>query len=189
MTGDVWLLRQHRGPGFLGWLGEKFAGLITLVRPGEHTKYNHVALSIGDGKLLEARNRGVVETDERVYLESTRHTLAIYRPIGYSGDDLAEIYRVASTWVGIRYSWPTVFAHLFGRRFAAWVAKLSKDKICSELVARIYYDAVCLRFWKRLSRTELEPEAVRPRDVEFTVERSERWTKTFEADLRQKSAT
>lgn len=185
MIGDVWLTRSFGGPGWKGWLGRKFADAITYLKPGLHTEYNHAAMDVGDGRLIEAAGRGVVLTDKSSYLNSSRYLVAIYRPLGYNGSELNLLRDEAQNWIGVSYSWLTVIAQLGGRRFKRWIAGISKDKICSELVATIYDNGLSYRFRKRHTNgVFLDPREVRPRDIAFTVEREVNWLLVWKADLR-----
>ena len=169
MIGDLWLVRDHGGPGLRGWWARQVANLITLVRKGRHTRFNHVHVELDNGRVLDAGFSGVQLYAPDGLLENARYTVAIIRRPELDAEGRARLLQRGLCWEGRPYSFLTFVAHLLGRRVAVWAAKRDPwDAICSELGARLHHHADGYRFTQRLTSILLEPEAVRPRDIDYT---------------------
>lgn len=167
MIGDVYLVRDHGGPGWRGWLARQLHDMITLIRSGRHTGYGHVAVELDGGRVLDAGFRGISLRGTDAW-DGSRYSVAVlqrFLDVGPRGR-LVSLGRELN---GKRYSWATLLAHLVGRNVADWVSRQSADDaICSELAARLHAHADGYRFRRRHSGERLAPGAVRPRDIEWT---------------------
>lgn len=176
MIGDVYLVRDHGGPGLAGWWARQLHTLVTLIKSGRHTAYGHVAVEVSGGLVIDAGLSGIRFRDPQQW-NSERFSVAIVRRT-LTASTRERFYANATSYLGRRYAVATMLAHLIGRRLAAWFARLDPETvICSELVAQLYAESDGYRFMQRLApAVRLAPEAVRPRDVEWTTRQAgERW--------------
>lgn len=107
--------------------GTLFTALIHLTT---RSRFNHAALDIGDGMMVEATAGGVavnpIASDDEI--RQVRHT-------PYTGNDLEEVLAWSTARVGWRYGY--VNAVICGLR-SMWPGlqvKMGRTIICSELVA------------------------------------------------------
>lgn len=172
MIGDVYLVRDHGGPGLRGWLSRQLHDMITLIKSGRHTGYGHVAVEVAGDMVLDAGFRGITVRSASTW-DGERYSLAVVRRFLDVGarQRLVSLGRQLD---GQRYSWPTFFAHLVGRRFAELASRQrADDVICSELAARLHHHSDGYDFRRRLTRERLRPGAVLPRDIEWTARQVE----------------
>ena len=172
MIGDVYLVRDHGGPGVRGWLARHLHDMITLIKSGRHTGYGHVAVEVDGGRVLDAGFRGIALRPTESW-GSERYSLAVVRRFLDVGAR-QRLVSLGRELEGKRYSWPTFFAHLVGRPLAELVSRQrADDAICSELAARLHHHADGYDFRRRLTRERLRPGAVLPRDLEWTARQLE----------------
>lgn len=129
-AGDVLLF--HRPTTWANVRRNPFGTLMTaLIHITTRSRWNHCALHIGDGLMVEATNRGVVVSK---VTDSTDEVTAAM--VDYGGNDLEDAMAWAAGRVGWSYGYLNAF--LCGARniFPALPAiKFSRNIICSELVA------------------------------------------------------
>ena len=154
-AGDVLLF--SRPITWANFRKDKFGTLMcALIHLTTRSKWNHAALDIGDGMMVEATNRGVsvnriASTDEiRVVPLSDRRMSVVctdlFGPF-YGGNDLEETLAWAAGRVGWKYGYVT--AALCGLRnmFPGWSIVQDKAVICSQLVSEAL-ERAGHDFWK-----------------------------------------
>lgn len=170
MIGDVYLVRDHGGPGLRGWLRRQLHDLITLIRSGRHTGYGHVAVEVSGGLVLDAGWSGIHFRDPQKWNSERFSVAVIRRPLEASARE--RLYARATSYLGQPYCPWTMLGHLLGRRVAGWLARLDpRTVICSELAAHLHLAADGYQFRRRMSADRLPAEQVRPRDIEWTTRR------------------
>ena len=126
---------------------DKFGTLMcALIHFTTKSRYNHAALDIGDGMMVEATNKGVsvnriASTDEIHVIDQTQpdhFRLGCPDTICdnlYFGDDLEQVLAWSAGRVGWKYGYVT--AALCGLRnmFPGWSIVQDKAVICSQLVS------------------------------------------------------
>ena len=124
---------------------DKFGTLMcALIHFTTRSRYNHVALDIGDGMMVEATAKGVSVNPIRSSDEIFRMTpqLDFEGPcpgqmcgMPYHGDDLEQVLAWSTGRVGWKYGYVT--AALCGLRnmFPGWSIVQDKAVICSQLVS------------------------------------------------------
>lgn len=148
-AGDILLF--HRPTTWANIKADKFGTVMTaLIHLTTRSRYNHAALDIGDGMMVEATNKGVAvnpiaSLDEiRVIGLSHWDTDIAFGDakacadllVGYAGDDLEQVLAWSTGRVGWKYG--TLNAFWCGlRNLIPGVAHIKHGKtvICSELVA------------------------------------------------------
>lgn len=126
------------------------AGIISrLIRlfsrtGGEGRTYvNHVGIIVDDhGTAVEAL-AGVKRHDLYTQYNDGSTDIAVFRPIGLSPDELEKIVSKAESYVGNKYGYAKIFAHLGdwllgGRYFFRRFTSQDNYPICSWLVAAAY---------------------------------------------------
>jgi len=153
-AGDVLLF--HRPTTWAAFRADKQGTIFTaLIHLTTHSKWNHAALDVGDGMMVEATSSGVRvnplrSSDEiRVVpmggpLRSMGLAFTIggvpVNPcrdglVGYHGNDLEEVLAWATGRVGNRYGYLTAFFCGLRNLFPGWSVVQDKAFICSQLVA------------------------------------------------------
>ena len=122
--------------------------MCALIHLTTRSKWNHAALDIGDGMMVEATNKGVSVNPIRSSDEIrrvARITLHLPTPwkcipgdlvdLSYWGDDLEQVLAWSTGRVGWKYGYVT--AALCGLRnmFPGWSIVQDKAVICSQLVS------------------------------------------------------
>ena len=144
-AGDVLLF--SRKVNAANFRRDKFGTFMcALIHLTTRSRWNHAALDIGDGMMVEATNRGVVVNPIRSSDEITRveqyeyesHFCCpddVYCELRYHGDDLEQVLAWSTGRVGWRYGYLT--AALCGLRnmFPGWAVVQDKAVICSQLVS------------------------------------------------------
>ena len=138
-AGDVLLF--HRPTTWATFRADPFGTVMTtLIHLTTRSKWNHAALDIGDGMMVEATNKGVAVNPIASSDEITRITppgdAGGFCDIPYEGDDLEQVLAWAAGRVGWRYG--TFNAFWCGlRNLLPGVTHIKHGKtvICSELVA------------------------------------------------------
>lgn len=122
--------------------------MCALIHLTTRSRYNHAALDIGDGMMVEATNKGVAVNPIRSSDEITVVPAGEFAPVcgsvifeppcgaGYWQDDLEQVLAWATGRVGWRYGFGNAFWTGFRNVFpGAAHIKHGKSIICSELVA------------------------------------------------------
>jgi hypothetical protein len=122
--------------------------MCALIHLTTRSKWNHAALDIGDGMMVEATSKGVAvnpirSSDEIQRVPHGTVESGIWKCIPgnswpdlvYAGNDLEEVLAWSTGRVGWRYGYLT--AALCGLRnmFPGWAIVQDKAVICSQLVA------------------------------------------------------
>lgn len=149
-AGDVLLF--HRPTTWANFRADKLGTVMTaLIHLTTRSKFNHAALDIGDGKMVEATSRGVVVSPIRSRDEITRVQLTGFDDgdfficggptgipdvsSGYMGNDLDEALAVSTGMVGRRYGYINAFFCGLRSMWPGLQVKAGDTMICSELVA------------------------------------------------------
>jgi uncharacterized protein YycO len=115
--------------------------MCALIHRTTRSKWNHVALDIGDGLMVEATNKGVRVNSIRSTDEIRRITVPLRlcpecAILGYLGNDLEEVLAWSTGRVGWTYGFRNAFWCGFRTVFpGAAHVKHGKTIICSELVS------------------------------------------------------
>ena len=124
--------------------------MCALIHLTTRSRYNHAALDIGDGLMVEATNRGVVvspieSADEitTIPVDPTFFGYDVLRawcgvPCGNcygDGNDLEEVLAWGAARVGNRYGYVTAFFCGLRNLFPGWSIVQDKAFICSQLVS------------------------------------------------------
>jgi uncharacterized protein YycO len=145
-AGDVLLM--HRPTTWANFKRDKFGTVMTaLIHLTTRSRYNHAALDIGDGMMVEATSKGVtvgpiasvdeirvigaINDDEQWPWQGCGH------PCGnaYRGDDLEQTLAWSTGRVGWRYGYATAFFCGLRNVFPGFSIVQDKAVICSQLVA------------------------------------------------------
>lgn len=115
-------------------LGTFFTSIIHLTT---HSKFNHAALDIGDGLMVEAVSTGVRVNPVRSTDEITvaANICDLDKIDGYYDNDLEEVLAWATGRVGLRYGYLNAFWCGLRNVFPGLQVKQASAIICSELVA------------------------------------------------------
>lgn len=168
MTGDIWLVRTHGGPGFRGWIHRQIGDMISLVRPGRQLPWNDTKLELDGGFLLDTGKRVRLTPADAVASDPYASVFVVRHDWSDMERDL--LNQVGLTYVGKRYSYWTVLGHVVARKVAAAIARMNGDTvICAECTGAVVKRATGYRFLKRHSKQRLDPEYLRPRDIGWTV--------------------
>ncbi len=130
-AGDVLLF--SRPITWANFRRDKFGtAMCALIHLTTRSKWNHAALDIGDGMMVEATNKGV--SVNRIGSSDEIRPIAISK--SYLGDDLEQVLAWATGRVGWRYGFLNAFWCGLRNVFPG-VAHIKHGKtiICSELVA------------------------------------------------------
>lgn len=172
MVGDIWLTRNHGGPGLRGWLRRQIGDMITLIRPGRNLPWNHTMPELEGNQLLSAGPRVALEEAAGVLADKNLSVLVVRGD--WDANERGLISQVGQRYVGFRYSYWTALGHAVSRRLAGWIARMDRRTvICSELTAEVLKVATGYRFTRRHSGELLEPDQVRPRDIAWSVSTSD----------------
>lgn len=143
-AGDVLLF--HRPSTWANFRRDKFGTLMTaLIHLTTRSKYNHAALDIGEGLMVEATSKGVAVNP----IQSTDEITTITPPAAagvwacafndcallYVGNDLEETLAVSTGMVGRRYGYINAFFCGLRSMWPGLQVKAGNTMICSELVA------------------------------------------------------
>lgn len=123
---------------------------FTRDRGESRTKVNHVGIVVGSGSPQYAEIVEALTTVKRrrmgAYRRNVNTDVAIFRPLNLTDDELAVIVARAEGYVGAKYGYVKIVAHL-----ADWclggvyvfrrVAAMDRYPICSWVVAQAYADA------------------------------------------------
>jgi cell wall-associated NlpC family hydrolase len=123
-----------------------------LIRIGQwlngdgFAQYEHAAIYVGNGQIVEAQNTGTAIADAHRY--DSLDTFWSTGIIDLTDAERSAIVAAAKGYVGTPYSWTDYFA-LAARRLHLWPAnamlenyvKSTKHMICSQVVAQCYSDA------------------------------------------------
>lgn len=105
--------------------------MTTLIHLTTRSRWNHAALSLGDGDMVEATSAGVSVNR----IASSRDEIVTI-PLDYEGDDLEDVLAWATARVGVRYGYLNAFWCGLRNVFPGAVhIKHGDSLICSELVA------------------------------------------------------
>ena len=145
-AGDVLLF--HRPTSWASFRKDKFGTVMTtLIHLTTRSRWNHAALDIGDGMMVEAVSSGVrvnpiASVDEITRVEN--FGAAMFGCMdgdptcvnSYIGDDLEQVLAWSTARVGWRYGYGNAFWTGLRNLFPGIVhVKHGKSIICSELVA------------------------------------------------------
>ena len=142
-AGDVLLFSRKITPA--AFRADPFGTLMcALIHLTTRSRYNHAALDIGDGMMVEATSKGVAvnpirSTDEVTRIPQidnpARCGFDFWCALGYTGNDLEEVLAWNTARVGWKYGY--LNAAICGLR-SMWPGlqiKVGKQAICSEIVA------------------------------------------------------
>ena len=148
-AGDVLLM--HRPTTWANFKRDKFGTVMTaLIHLTTRSRFNHAALDIGDGMMVEATSKGVTvgpiaSVDEirvipmceefRDGRKTRFKAMCLELKSGYSGNDLEETLAWATGRVGNRYGYVTAAFCGLRNMFPGWSVIQDKAFICSQLAA------------------------------------------------------
>ena len=143
-AGDVLLFSRKITPA--AFKADPFGTVMcALIHLTTRSRYNHAALDIGDGLMVEATSKGVAvnpirSSDEitRVRGDGKRVTCVAFTPPcanAYEGNDLEEVLAWGAGRVGNRYGYVTAFFCGLRNLFPGWSVVQDRAFICSQLVA------------------------------------------------------
>jgi uncharacterized protein YycO len=127
-AGDVLLF--HRPTSLSSLRSDPMGTVMTaLIHLTTRSKWNHAALDIGDGLMVEATAAGVA-----VNPIASADEIETATP-WYLGNDLEEVLAWSTARVGVRYGYVNAFFCGLRNLFPGWSVVQDKAFICSQLVA------------------------------------------------------
>lgn len=140
-AGDVLLF--HRPTTWANFRADKLGTVMTtLIHLTTRSRWNHAALDVGDGMMVEATSKGVavnpIASVDEIGRPTSSDCLLMHRaPCRgcYAGNDLEEVLAWSTGRVGNRYGYATAFFCGLRNLFPGWSVVQDKAFICSQLVA------------------------------------------------------
>jgi uncharacterized protein YycO len=122
-----------------------FSPMTALIHLTTRSKWNHAALDIGDGMMVEATSSGVrvnpISSSDEIHRVEALHGAILdlcglgQCELGYQGNDLEEVLAWGTGRVGWRYGYATAFLCGLRHVFPGFGIVQDKAIICSQLVA------------------------------------------------------